>query len=1355
MSTQDLEQFHQTMVMNGASDESIEIMTSIVAHSRQGDTIHAQGNQLLADIPSSGGPIPLANLSVSSLTTRVITFNREHGGTDQAHTYIELLHVTEAKVSKLINCLLELNQIRMKQAEMLQQLNVPEVLNEYTASVIHSIKQNAEALFVYIIHMRKGLQYIRSLLSLSAPAPSLLALLADMRQELTDKLRAATSASSDDISLTDSSSLTRIEAMQVLALVVDFTDMYSSAATSLPSADIGLVDIASLLPQALTRDWSETFLTWFFHRLTARLAPFTLPHSSFCSGADMHVLTDFTDQAQLPALRRVQEEWVSHGRSSVGGYEIHASTVGVSPTASNSTPVVIGGFMHSLEQRKCVLVIDLTSSALHRDASGPARTGNEVSSDLIALESLVVAALCSCGVYKQLFDVFRSRNYQAMSRYASQESKVKTALGKIEDFLNNAHRVIRMQSTAVTSRIASDQMKQLSAMRSTNRNTAQQLIQISRQNQAHNIDFLTLDRVSRQTVDPDAEIKAQERARALGVSLEAVRIVDGLDDAVDVEVMDGIPDYSDIDFSYLRLGANPLRPDNGIPDKLYFSLYQFQLATVDFMLKRRGRCLVGDEMGCGKTLQALAGMCLYRDEWPALVIVPTSLRYNWVTELLRWCNEVVDFQHVQMVSSSNDVLSVPLHRGAPSVVIVSYSVAVLMRKELFEIPFGVIVCDESHYLKNSGAKRTQALIPLIKKIPRALLLSGTPMLSKPEEVFTQAHALKPKVFCEAKMFNKRYQCTELGSLSDQIGEAKLALIEQLRTIERMMAKGDDNAVAEARAKVQEYAQLHARTKLRYDSYRGQLRELLMMLKEHVLMRRVKRHVLTELKPKTRSAVNAVIDAKHDQKRYAFYERLMQLMPHIESFIEQQIKGGRKLFSKGQREMNREALPDTAVVGTGEDGNVGVWGSNKVKEADDGDDGLLEAFRKKKKSQERRSAYEDDCEEEKGGNRGKRGMRIDIMADSDDEDDDDEDDDGADLADFIVNDSDASDEEDAEVRAGANAQGASQRRAPEYTSSSVFSDDEDDGNLEKYNREFIDLSAPAGNAVRKRKLASRNPRENSPKRSKKELSAEEKAAQQEAKAARRAENEQRKLAQRERAAREREMVEQLRAAREGDGEEDEEQDTNLPFDLSKEERQLRVIEEHLRKYNELSAGMQRAVFMKMYQLTGLLKIPFVTQYIEDLLDNDKKFIVFAHHIPVLDAVQEVLERKKVGFFRVDGSVSAEDRQRGVDKFQSSNKMKVALLSVVAAGVGLTLTKADLVVFCELYWNPSALLQAEDRVHRVGQVNAVTVQYVLAENSLDKVIWPKLVNKMEVVGSALVRGLQYHTVPMLIFFSCVHL
>jgi len=76
----------------------------------------------------------------------------------------------------------------------------------------------------------------------------------------------------------------------------------------------------------------------------------------------------------------------------------------------------------------------------------------------------------------------------------------------------------------------------------------------------------------------------------------------------------------------------------------------------------------------------------------------------------------------------------------------------------------------------------------------------------------------------------------------------------------------------------------------------------------------------------------------------------------------------------------------------------------------------------------------------------------------------------------------------------------------------------------------------------------------------------------------------------------------------------------------------------------------------------------------------------------------------------------------------------VLSITAANTGLNLTAATTVIFAELYWNPGALVQAEDRIYRIGQKNSVTITYLLAENTADDYIWPLVQNKLDVLTSA---------------------
>lgn len=162
--------------------------------------------------------------------------------------------------------------------------------------------------------------------------------------------------------------------------------------------------------------------------------------------------------------------------------------------------------------------------------------------------------------------------------------------------------------------------------------------------------------------------------------------------------------------------------------------------------------------------------------------------------------------------------------------------------------------------------------------------------------------------------------------------------------------------------------------------------------------------------------------------------------------------------------------------------------------------------------------------------------------------------------------------------------------------------------------------------------------------------------------------------------------------------------------------------------------KRGALLKYFQETSKVKAKAVCEYVNDLLESDKKFLVFAHHQSMLDELEDELEKKKYEYIRIDGSTSSENRQMLVQRFQNSEKCQCALLSITAANSGITLTQANLVVFAELFWNPGILVQAEDRVYRIGQKNSVIIQYLCAKGTADDQIWPLVSEKLNVLSRA---------------------
>ncbi|PHU01607.1 hypothetical protein BC332_31394 [Capsicum chinense] len=163
--------------------------------------------------------------------------------------------------------------------------------------------------------------------------------------------------------------------------------------------------------------------------------------------------------------------------------------------------------------------------------------------------------------------------------------------------------------------------------------------------------------------------------------------------------------------------------------------------------------------------------------------------------------------------------------------------------------------------------------------------------------------------------------------------------------------------------------------------------------------------------------------------------------------------------------------------------------------------------------------------------------------------------------------------------------------------------------------------------------------------------------------------------------------------------------------------------------------EKSFISKIYNASAEAKIPAVLDYLGTMVEANCKFLIFAHHQSMIDAIHEYLQKKKVGCIRIDGSTPSALRQDLVTDFQEKETIKAAVLSIKAGGIGLTLTAASTVIFAELSWTPGDLIQAEDRAHRIGQVSSVNVCYLLANDTVDDIIWDVVQSKLDNLGQML--------------------
>ena len=468
----------------------------------------------------------------------------------------------------------------------------------------------------------------------------------------------------------------------------------------------------------------------------------------------------------------------------------------------------------------------------------------------------------------------------------------------------------------------------------------------------------------------------------------------------------------------LDFTKDPQKSIDSLSDKFLQALYDFQKDGIKFGIERKGRILLADEMGVGKTVQAIGIALMYKEEWPVLIICPSSLKFVWRDEILKWIPDINDDKiNIQIFKSSKDYF-----KCGVKIYIMSYDLTVKLEDKITEKNFKFIIADEAHYMKSPDAKRTKCLMPIIKRSKRVILITGTPILAKPVELYPLLTMLRPDLFHNFKEFGNRY-------------------CDPKRNFFGMDWTGSSNP-----------------------------KELNYILR-HIMIRRLKKEVMNQLPPKKRQKVEIQTDPK-------VIKQIQAINLSSEKIIEK------------INELNNSQINPNLVT-------------------------------------------------------------------------------------------------------------------------------------------YVNPEKP---------------------------------------------------------------------------EDDNENLLNL--------------------------------FNKVYNLSAEAKISGVKEYIHYLIDNKCKFLIFAHHMKMLDGIEEEVKKLKVDYIRIDGKVKLEKRQEYVYKYQHDETCLVAILSITACYTGITLTAASTVVFSELHMTPAVMIQAEDRAHRIGQEHeCVNIHYLYGPDTIDEVLFRMLNQKQNIFSNTL--------------------
>ena len=468
----------------------------------------------------------------------------------------------------------------------------------------------------------------------------------------------------------------------------------------------------------------------------------------------------------------------------------------------------------------------------------------------------------------------------------------------------------------------------------------------------------------------------------------------------------------------LDFTKDPQKSIDSLSGKFLQALYDFQKDGIKFGIERKGRILLADEMGVGKTVQAIGIALMYKEEWPVLIICPSSLKFVWRDEILKWIPDINDDKiNIQIFKSSKDYF-----KCGVKIYIMSYDLTVKLEDKITEKNFKFIIADEAHYMKSPDAKRTKCLMPIIKRSKRVILITGTPILAKPVELYPLLTMLRPDLFHNFKEFGNRY-------------------CDPKRNFFGMDWTGSSNP-----------------------------KELNYILR-HIMIRRLKKEVMNQLPPKKRQKVEIQTD------------------PKVIKQIQAINLSSEKIIEKINELNNSQINPN------------------------------------------------------------------------------------------LVN--------------------------------------------------YVNPEKPEDN-------------------------------------------------------------------------------------------------------NENLLNL----FNKVYNLSAEAKISGVKEYIHYLIDNKCKFLIFAHHMKMLDGIEEEVKKLKVDYIRIDGKVKLEKRQEYVYKYQHDETCLVAILSITACYTGITLTAASTVVFSELHMTPAVMIQAEDRAHRIGQEHeCVNIHYLYGPDTIDEVLFRMLNQKQNIFSNTL--------------------
>lgn len=139
---------------------------------------------------------------------------------------------------------------------------------------------------------------------------------------------------------------------------------------------------------------------------------------------------------------------------------------------------------------------------------------------------------------------------------------------------------------------------------------------------------------------------------------------------------------------------------------------------------------------------------------------------------------------------------------------------------------------------------------------------------------------------------------------------------------------------------------------------------------------------------------------------------------------------------------------------------------------------------------------------------------------------------------------------------------------------------------------------------------------------------------------------------------------------------------------------------------------------------------VTEIIEIIqpISIDHKILIFSQWTKFLDLLGEELTKNNIEYVSLRGDIPQDTREKNILKFNTDPNTKIFLMSD-AGNTGLNLQVADVLIHCDLLWNPAKMTQREGRIHRIGQRTKVNVITIMTEGTIEEKVYNLLKTKSD--------------------------